>query len=174
MVVALALGLQGCGFYGAAVRELAFVDGWQPLPLGRWLLNDGIQPKALVICPAELCAAMSVVALFEAEGREALALERSLASDILLSQRKTRPEARTIGGKPVKKPDVAAKTRIERFRMDGMAVTRVALTPAGPGGNSAHAVVLTRRFGPTLKAVLAVTTNPDLALQQAKLAAKDW
>ena len=174
MAVALALGVQGCGAYGAGVRELAFADGWLPLPLGRWLLNDGIQPKALVICPRERCAAMSVVAMFEAEGRMALALERSLADDTLLTQRKTRLVTRTIGGKYVKKPDAAATTRIERFSMDGMAATRVALVPSGGTGNRAHAVVLTRRFGATLKAVLAVTTDPDLALQQARLAAKDW
>jgi hypothetical protein len=188
----LSLVLHGCGAYGAGFRELAWADGWQRLPIGRWLLNDDIQPKALVICPREICPQMAVVALFEAEGRAAAELERALASDTLLSARKkpsqARGQTRTIGGQPAKtaakKPDVTATTHIERFMVDGMAATRVAMTPqpAKPGsaaqpalaGNSAYAVVLTQRFGTRLKAVMAVTTSPDTALTQAQAAAKDW
>ena len=184
MAVALCLPFQGCVAHGSGFRELAWASGWQPLPIGRWLLNEGIQPKTLVICPAELCTHMSVVALFEASGRDAASLERSLGNNALLSERKNRPAPRTIGGKPAKKNDVTATTQIERFMIDGMAATRVALTPSAPSmakqvsprmaGNSAYIVVLTQRSGPTLRAVMAVTTDPEMALAQARAAAKDW
>lgn len=183
LLLALCPFLQGCAAYGSGFRELAWADGWQPLPIGRWLLNDGIQPKAIVICPRGTCTHMAVVALFVAEGKDAAALELSLASDRFLSERKARPRPRTIGGKPARQPDVQARTRIERFVVDGMPATRVSLTPektassgSKPGvvGNSAYAVVLAQRSGSTLKAVVAITTDPDMALTQARAAAKDW
>jgi hypothetical protein len=185
---ALTLGISGCVAQPANSVDLSAAQGWVRMPISRWLLNEGVQPRLLLMCPRATCTHMSMVALFEAAGEAASAMERELASDKLLTERKSkRPPPRTIGGKPAapKGPETTAETTIERFTVDGAKGWRVALTPkadpkaAGqvpppPPGNHAFIVVLTRREGDIMKAAVAVTTDPDLALAQARTAARSW
>jgi hypothetical protein len=184
----LSLGLGGCAAQGANHVEISAAQGWVRLPISRWLLNEGVRPRTLLMCPRATCTHMSMIALFEANGEAAVAMEKELASDRLLSERKNRRRpARTIGGKPQapKGPETVAETTIERFTVDGAKGYRVALTPKvdpkaarqdppPPPGNHAFAVVLTKREGEVLKAAIAVTTDPDLALGQARAAAQGW
>jgi hypothetical protein len=186
--LALSLGVTGCVAQPANTVDLSAAQGWVRMPISRWLLNEGVQPRLLLMCPRGVCPQMSLVALFEAGGEAASAMERELASDRLLSERKSkRPPPRTISGKPAapKGPETTAETTIERFTVDGAKGWRVALTPKidpkaarqvppPPPGNHAFIVVLTKREGEVLKAAVAVTTDPDLALAQARTAAKSW
>ncbi|MGL4729943.1 MAG: hypothetical protein ACRCWO_14435 [Bosea sp. (in: a-proteobacteria)] len=188
----LGLGLAGCMAQSANTRanavELSAAQGWVRLPTSRWLLNEGVLPRYVLMCPRATCTHMSMIALFEASGEAAAAMERELASDKVLSNRKNkRPPPRTIGGKPQapKGTETTAETTIERFTLDGAKGYRVALTPKidpkltrqtppPPPGNHAFVVVLTKREGAVLKAAIAVTTDPDLALGQARAAAQSW
>ncbi len=176
-VFLLCMGLSACVSYGVGFSELPFAAGWQRMPLGRWLLNDGVRVKTLVICPQDPCTHKAMVASIEADGAAARQIEAELANGSALAARPARRKIPVIGGGFARNPGPVAKTAIERFMVGEMAATRVALTPQPAPAwpvNRAYAVVLSQRFGGTLKAVLAVTTDPDFALAQAKAAAKDW
>ncbi len=190
--LALALSATGCAAQGAGqgpnAVDLSAASGWVRLPVGRWLLNEGVMPRAVLMCPRATCPQQGMIALFEASGEAASAMEKELASDKLLSDRKAkRPPARTISGQPQapKGPEATAETTIERFTVDGAKGYRVALTPKEdpkaraqtpppPPGNHAFAVVLTKREGDVLKAAIAVTVDPHLALRHARAAAQAW
>jgi hypothetical protein len=171
------LTLSACISHGVGFSELPFAAGWQRMPLGTWLLNDGVRVRTLVICPNDPCTHKAMVALVEADGAAARHIEAELASGSALSKRPAHRNIPLIGGGFAKRSGPLAKTTIERFTVGEMAATRIALTPlpaTGYPANRAYAVVLSQRFGGTLKAVLAVTTDPDFALAQATAAAKDW
>jgi hypothetical protein len=193
LALLLCLPLAGCvslggwlgNLEGEGVAELPANEGWQRLPLGRWLLDDGIAPAALVICPAQLCTHVGMAAILEAEGPDALKIEADLADDRMLSRRNAPTKPRIIGGGRARKvSNIKAQTHIQRSMLDGMAVTSVALTPqsshagrgqaSARGPNRAYAVVLSQRFGPRLKLAIAITTDPDIALIQARAAAREW
>lgn len=62
--------------FPATVPGLPSEDGWDSLPLRRWLTDSAIEPVAISACFA--CREPAVVGLFRARGAEASALGRAV------------------------------------------------------------------------------------------------
>jgi hypothetical protein len=181
MVAALAATLllvSACIYYGDDIALLPSGSSWRPLPLRRWILNDGLGPVTIVYCDRSSCAAPSVAATFEAHGDTARQLELALADprSLLKAKRYEVQVARDprLKTKP-KETERKSSEAAEPLEADGLKGYRVALTPKIDGGHPAYAVVLMKR-GPdsVVKAALGVSADPDLALQGAKAAAKTF
>jgi len=166
-----------CSTIEIGLANLPSPSGWRHLPTRKWLLNEGLGPATIVYCPASSCAKPAVVATFEAQGEEAERLMRSLADprSLLAAKRVEVATARDPRAKhkPAATPPKSSEKAFS-IEADGMAGFRVELTPKEPQGHAAYAVVLAKRAGDTVKAALAVTTDAQDALQQARAAAKTF
>jgi hypothetical protein len=176
LAAGLPLLLEGCAGYDAGFAALPASAGWQRLPLKGWLMNAGLGPARIAYCPPSSCAHPAVVATLAARGAEAARLLRSLASPAAL----LRPRAPAEGSLAarVKRParKTAAKSTEEAWPIeaDGLEGYRVTLSPKVAGGHPAYAVVLAWRSGDEARAALAVATDPDAALRDAKAAARSF
>jgi hypothetical protein len=168
----------GPGFdFGPGIDLLPAASGWRPLPLSSWLLNEGFGPATIVYCQAPSCAQPSVVATFEAQGESAQRLERALADPKALLLAK-RVEVATARDPRFKRKVAAGKPKssehAERIEADGLRGYKITLSPDIPGGHQAYVVVLARRADEVVKVALAVATDPEAALQEARAAAKTF
>ncbi|MBV9111269.1 MAG: hypothetical protein JOY67_00445 [Hyphomicrobiales bacterium] len=180
-VAAIALALSslcaceaGTDLLGAGVTS---ASGWTRLPTREWLLNEGLGPANIAYCEVPSCPRPTVVATFAAEGEEAKRLSRALADPkaLLKAERFKVATARDprLKSKPaLDKPK--SREKAERIEADGFTGYRVTLTPEVADGHEAYAVVLSAREGEKLQAALAVTTDPDAALQAAEAAARSF
>ena len=174
--VALAL-LAGCGGYGLGLPELPAIAGWQQLPLRKWVINDDLGPAQIVYCPSRTCGRPAMVATLTAQGEEATRLMRSLADPQALMRAKRYEIEVARDPRLTHKPKSAPRksiARAEPVEADGLKGYRVILSPKIAGGHVAYAVVLARREADRAMAAIAVTTDPDAALQQARAAAKSF
>lgn len=74
--------LAGCSnHWGVGIAELPADRGWTPLPIGSWVLNDGLSAQAMSFCPRERCAQAGFAALVNFDGKEAAAMEQALSAD---------------------------------------------------------------------------------------------
>jgi hypothetical protein len=180
--------LSGCGWtYGPGLTQLHASDGWYPLPVQRWLTSSGVETTAMLICRADVCGSPSVAILMEADWAAARQLDAALASNKALTERKARTErklrtmqkARALPGRPgvkhragpvpeVIRPRQEAISHIERFMHQGNPALRIAMEPKSGSGRSAYAVVLSQAVATGRRYALAVTTDPQLALNQAE------
>jgi len=83
-VAALLLGagllLSACADqFGAGIAELPASEGWHRLPIGSWVLNEGLEARAMVFCPRESCTQQGFAAVIALEGRQAGDMERALS-----------------------------------------------------------------------------------------------
>lgn len=169
--------LAGCAGFDAGIAGLPAASGWAPLPTHDWLLNEGLGPAKIVYCEVPTCPRPAVVATFSAEGEEAGRLLRALADPTALLRAKrvtvaTARDPRQKSNPTKEKPK--SREAAERIEADGFAGYRVTLSPEIAGGHQAYAVVLTARDGDKVRAALAVTTDPDAALEEARAAAKTF
>jgi hypothetical protein len=65
--------------FGAGIAELPASQGWLPLPIGSWVLNDGLEARSMVFCPRESCARQGFAAVIALEGDQARDMERALS-----------------------------------------------------------------------------------------------
>jgi hypothetical protein len=176
IILSLAL-LSACASFGSGIAELPAASGWERLPIRSWLLNEGLGPATIVYCPARSCARPAVVATFSARGETAAQLLRALADTKALLAAK-RVEAATARDPRFKRKVSVGKPKssehAEPLQVDGLKGYRVSLSPDIAGGSAAYAVVLAKRDGDLVKAALAVTTDPEAALQEARAAAKTF
>jgi hypothetical protein len=169
--------LAGCAGFDTGIAGLPAASGWRRLPVHDWLLNEGLGPAKIVYCEVPSCPRPAVVATFSAEGEAAARLLRALSDPKSLLAAK-RVEVATARDPRVKskigKEKPRSREEAERIEADGFAGYRVTLRPATADGHPAFAVVLSKRYDDKVKAALAVTTDPDAALQEARTAAKTF
>lgn len=80
LVAASVLLLSGCANeFGAGIAELPASEGWNRLPIGSWVLNDGLEARAMVFCPRESCVEPGFAAVIALEGEQAGDMERALS-----------------------------------------------------------------------------------------------
>ena len=157
----LALGLlliAGCAdHFGPGLVQLAAGRGWEPLPIQNWVVNDGINPKAMVYCTPEDCPRPGVAALLSFEGREAADMARTLALNParLAKEFSKRPKA-----KQAQKPK--STTTVSRFKQDGTDGILVEIR-AKDGGRLAATAILYARKDDTLSMAIAVTDDSQAA-----------
>jgi hypothetical protein len=155
--------LAGCAdHFGPGLVQLAAGRGWEPLPIQNWVVNDGINPKAMVFCTPQDCQRPGVAALLSFEGREAADMARALALDPVRLAREfsKRPKA-----KQADKP--ASTTTVSRFKQEGTEGILVEIR-AKEGGRLASTAILYARKDATLAMAIAVTDDSQAAQDFAR------
>jgi hypothetical protein len=162
--VALTLVLiAGCAdHFGPGLVQLAAGRGWEPLPIQNWVVNDGINPKAMVFCTPQDCARPGVAALLSFDGREAADMARTLA---LNPARLAREFSKRPKAKQAQKP--ASTTTVSRFKQDGTDGLLVEIR-AKDGGRLAATAILYARKENTLAMAIAVTDDSQAAQDFAR------
>ncbi len=172
LAFALLLPLASCGAFGPGLAGLPAADGWTPLPLRDWLIEDSFRPHTVVICRKETCPAPAMVAVFEASGKEAEAYARMIAHDptrLIQRPANTETTAPRKATRPAKKPaHPGSTTTTERLTADGLEGQRITITAKSADVRAVSAVILQKRHGKGLTIVLAVTADRDNALAFAK------
>ena len=107
LLAATGLLLAACSnHFGPGIADLPASEGWQPLPIGSWVLNDGLEARSMVFCPRDACTRQgfaAVIALDEPSSALDAATEaalwhgiRGLADDgatvLLISHRRSARE----------------------------------------------------------------------------------
>lgn len=171
------LALTGCSNnFGLGITELPADRGWQPLPIGAWVLNDGIAAKAMSICPRDTCIRQGFAALLSFEGREADALERTLATDpARLARDFARPAPPPAAKKATPPRPTAPKSRTTVTRFDAGAAhgLLVAISALADGGKRAVTAILSGREQGRLIVAIGVSPDADSARAQALAAWRD-
>ena len=167
--LALTLPLGSCGHFGPGLAELPAAQGWQVMPVGRWVIDDMIRPQTVVFCPAETCPSPAMVAVFKVTGQEAARLEQLIGQNpARMLQNISGPPIRPRpSGKADRPTHPGSTTTVEKLD-DGLTGARITLRSKAVDGRVATGVVLVKRDGATLAISLAVTTDPDKALAHAK------
>ncbi|MGL5361929.1 MAG: hypothetical protein ACRDBH_03555 [Bosea sp. (in: a-proteobacteria)] len=172
LTCALLLPLASCGAFGPGIAGLPSAQGWAPLPLRDWLIEDTFRPHTVVICRADVCAAPAMVAVFEASGAKAEAYARLIAQDpARLIQRPVsaeKPAPRKVAKSAKKPAHPGSITRTERLTADGLDGRRITITSKSADAKTINAVILQKRHGNSLTFVLAVTADRDNALAFAR------
>ncbi|MGL4974687.1 MAG: hypothetical protein ACRC56_05280 [Bosea sp. (in: a-proteobacteria)] len=177
LACALLLPLASCGAFGPGIAGLPSAQGWAPLPLRDWLIEDTFRPHTVVICRADACPAPAMVAVFEASGPQAEAYARMIAQDparLIQRPASTEKPALRKASKPAKKPaHPGSITRTERLTAEGLQESghqgqRITVTSKSANAKTINAVILQKRHGDRLTFVLAVTADRDNALAFAK------
>lgn len=171
LVTAGLVGVGGC-LELSLVREVAFpeiVPGlaaeqpWIHLPVGAWVTEGGIAPRAIAACFDPACAPQAAVAVFVAEGPDAQRLDAVAARPERLVR--SLSERRAPKGKAKPPPDTEA--RATPFRTGGYAGFAIRIARRD-GGKSAAGVALTSRQGRRTRVILVVTSDEDAARRIAR------
>jgi hypothetical protein len=165
----------GCtGPFGAGFAELPASQGWQPLPIGDWVLNEGIEARTMVFCPRENCPQQGFASVLAFSGREARQMEQALKADPerLAGIFSKRPE--TTGKQETKKtaPGTASTkpkstTRVSRFEAEGTSGLLVEIRARGDSVKSATTAILHGREGDRLMLAIAVSPDAESARRDA-------
>lgn len=180
-LAAFALLATGCSNqFGYGITALPADGGWQPLPIGHWVLNDGHEVKAMSFCPRQSCPRQGFAALVALEGRDADAMERQLERDPARLARdfaKPPAPARTRSGTATKpRPSPArpkSSTLVTRYAEGGTNGLLVEIRALGESGKRAFTAVLSGREGGRLAIAIGVSTEAEAAKSQALAAWKD-
>lgn len=176
-----ALLLSGCaGDFGAGIAELPAAQGWQPLPIGGWVLNDGIEARTMVVCPRDACAQPGFASVLAFSGREADKMEQALKADPerlarLFSKPPSDPARKPATAKPATgKADLRPKstTRVSRFEAEGASGLLVEIRArdtgaSDTGSKSAATAILHGRDGDRLVLAIAVSAEAESARRDA-------
>jgi hypothetical protein len=165
--------------FGAGITDLPAQNGWQPLPIGAWVLNDGLEPRTIVYCPREACAHQAMAALISVSGARADELERTLAADpARLARDFARPTTPPGRDKSKAKPkDAAPKnigpkstTSVARYDDNGTAGLLVEIRAKDRSAKQAATAILYGREGGKLTMAIAVTDDAERARRYASAA----
>lgn len=158
--------------FGAGITELAADRGWQPLPIGEWVVNDGLDPRSIVYCPRETCAHQAMAALISLEGKRADDMERALATDpARLAREFAKPSTPPKAEKGKAKPkDTAPKstTSVSRYDEAGAKGLLVEIRAKGSVWKEAATAIVYGRDAGKLTMAIAVTDNPERARSYAR------
>lgn len=160
--------------FGAGITELAADRGWQPLPIGDWVVNDGLEPRSIVYCPRETCAHQAMAALISLEGKRADEMERALATDpARLAREFAKPSTPPKADKGKAKPkDTAPKstTSVSRYDESGASALLVEIRGKGSAWKEAATAIVYGREAGKLAIAIAVSDDPERARLYARSA----
>jgi hypothetical protein len=177
--VALALAgltlLAGCSnHWGFGIAELPAERGWMPLPIGSWVLNDGLDAQAMSFCPRERCAQAGFAALLAFDGKEADAMERALSADTAsLARAFAKPSDEAVArARKAKKPLGPPKstTTVTRFSDGGASGLAVEIRARDATAKAAFAAILFAREGGHLALAFAAAGTAEAARRDAAAA----
>lgn len=160
--------------FGPGITELPAAQGWQPLPIGSWVLNDGIETRAMAFCPRQACDRQGFAALIALDGPRAQDMARALAADpASLARTFARPAAGTPPRtKPRRPTALKSDTTVTRFEEAGANGLLVAIR-ARDGGKTAFTAVVSGHAAGKLLVAIGVSPEADAARGQALAAWRD-
>jgi len=179
LIAGLTLLLAGCaGQFGAGIAELPASQGWQPLPIGSWVLNDGLEARTMVFCPRDACTKQGFASVVAFSGSQAARIEQALKADpASLARLFSKPPASDSGGNKKAKPKGPAKstTSVLRFEAEGVAGILVEIrakdaSGKDASGKSATTAILHGREAGTFIVALAVAEDAEAARRDAMAA----
>lgn len=169
--------LAGCaGQFGAGITELAAERGWQPLPIGDWVVNDGLEPRSIVYCPREACAHQAMAALISLAGQRAEEMERALAADPARLAREfakpAKPDSTKAKSKDGAPKDMAPKstTSVSRYDEGGAKGLLVEIRARGAAAKEAATAIIYGRDAGKLILAIAVSDDAERARRYARSA----
>ena len=182
LALASSLLLGACSHhFGPGIADLPASQGWQPLPIGSWVLNDGLEARSMVFCPRDSCTRQGFAAVVALEGGRARDMEKALSeSPASLGQAfaqlaaakaaERRKAQRNQKKKPEAKPEAHSTTdvaRIDSAEAKGVLVTIRSLDTAG---RQAVTAILYGRESDRLVLALAVSETAEAARRDAEAA----
>ncbi|HEY5795696.1 MAG TPA: hypothetical protein VIU82_11835 [Bosea sp. (in: a-proteobacteria)] len=177
--------IAGCAFllsacasqFGFGFAELPASQGWQPLPIGTWVLNDGVEARTMAFCPGETCPHRGFAALVAFEGSRGRRMEEALsASPAELARSFARLEAENAAErqrkarKPAKPAPDRSTTDIARFDAPEARGVLVTISSKASPARQAVTAILYGREGDRLVVALAVAENAEAARRDAAAA----
>ncbi len=167
--------------FGPGIAELPASQGWQPLPIGSWVLNDGLEARSMVFCPRESCTRQGFAAVIALEGEQARDMEKALSespaslgrafTQLAAAKATERRKAqRRLKKKLDAKPEARSATdvaRIDSAEAKGVLVTIRSLDTAG---REAVTAILYGREAERLVVALGVSDNAEAARRDAQAA----
>lgn len=177
-VAALLLGsvllLAACADrFGLGIAELPASQGWEPLPIGSWVLNDGLEARAMVFCPRASCSQQGFASVIAYAGDEAARIEQALSADpARLARIFSEPPAKQPGTRKtaLKKTPPKSMTTVSRFDADGISGLLVEIAASDGSGKRAATAILYGREADRLVLALAVSTDAEAARRDAMAA----
>lgn len=179
LLLAGSLLLGACSYhFGPGIADLPASQGWQPLPIGSWVLNDGLEARSMVFCPRDTCTRQGFAAVIALAGQQARDMETALSeSPASLGQAFARlaaakaAERRKAQRKQKKKPDAKPEARsatdiarIDSTEAKGVLVTIRSLDTAG---REAVTAILYGREADRLVLAVAVSQTAETARRDA-------
>ncbi|WP_156323465.1 hypothetical protein [Bosea sp. AAP35] len=165
LLLGSALLLAACtGRFGPGIAELPASGGWTPLPIGAWVLNDGIEARTMVFCPREACPQQGFASVIAFSGDEAARIEQALQADpARLARLFAKPPASQPGAHKTTRPKGPPKstTSVSRFEAEGVVGLLVEIAASDGSGKSATTAILHGRESERL--VVALAVSPDAA-----------
>lgn len=178
---ACALLLGSCANeFGYGIADLPASAGWQPLPIGAWVLNDGLEARAMVFCPREVCARPGFAALLAFQGEHGRRMEQALSEDSaglarsfarLAAEKNAEraAERQRSGRKPLPPPPERSLTSYAR--LDGADSKGVLVTiRAKTGTRQGVTAILYGWQGDRLLVAVGVSDEAEAAKQDAQAA----
>ena len=153
--------------FGLGLAELPAASGWQPLPVGAWVLNDDLAVEAMSFCPQASCARPGFAAVFSIAGTRGVETERALSADPASLRRAFAPKPDKTKRKG-SEPRQASTITVARLDSDGAQGLLVSQT--GANGKQANTAILYRREGDALTVALAVAEDRAKAERDAAAA----
>lgn len=153
--------------FGLGLAELPASSGWQPLPVGAWVLNDDLAVEAMSFCPRASCARPGFAAVFSLAGQRGAETERALSADTASLRRafSPKPEKTRRGSGEPRQDSIVT---VARFASDG--AQGLLVTQTGANGKQACTAILYRREGEGLTVALAVAEERSKAERDAAAA----
>jgi hypothetical protein len=171
LILGSALLLAACaGRFGIGIAELPASQGWQPLPIGSWVLNDGIEARTMVFCPRNACIRQGFASVITFSGSQAARMEQALeAEPASLARLFSSPPPDDGRGRGKAKPKGPPKsvTSVSRFAAEGVVGILVEIRARDASGKSATAAILHGREEDRLVVALAVAEDADAARRDA-------
>ena len=182
LLVAGSLLLAACSqHFGPGIAELPASQGWQPLPIGSWVLNEGLEARSMVFCPRDTCPRQGFAAVIALEGEQAGDMEKALSESPASLARafaqlaaaraaERRKAQRKLKKKLEAKPEARSATdvaRIDSGEAKGVLVTIRSLDTAG---RQAVTAILYGRETDRLVLALAVSETAEAARRDAEAA----
>lgn len=167
--------------FGPGIADLPASQGWQPLPIGSWVLNDGLEARSMVFCPRDTCTRQGFAAVIALEGEQARDMEKALSeSPESLGQAFARLAAakaterrkaqRKLKKKPDAKPEARSATDVVRIDSTDIKGVLVTIRSLDTASRQAVTAILYGRESDRLVLALAVSETPDAARRDAEAA----
>ena len=151
--------------FPATVPGLPSDQPWVSLPVGAWLVDGAVEPRAISACVEATCQPQAAVGLFRATGPDAARLASSLADPAgllsSLAQRRSGERARSGVVRTI------ARVAAEPYREGAFSGIRVRLTRPD-GSRPASGIALAASRAGALTVVVIVAAEDDAARRLAR------